>query len=359
MFAFKQTSAQLTTPPNGGNKKAIVGERIGVTDVLINYHRPTVKEREGKIWGGIVYKGFQKQASGTTKAAPWRAGANDNTTISFSTDVKVEGQDLPAGTYGFFIAYDSLESIIIFSKDNNAWGNFYYDETHDALRVKVKPVKIEQSTEWLEYKFINQKPTAATIALVWEKLMIPFKVEVDLVKTQLASFRKELPSSVGLFRYQVWNQAANFCHQNNVSLEEGLLWADQSIFWAQGTEKFTASLTKFQILTKLNRNSEADSVMEKVINIGSPQGLYTYAYLLTRLYKNIPKAMVVHQKNGEKNPNDFFGLWCLAYFESNKGDFKKAIEYCKKALPIAPHAQAKRDTEAMIKKMEEGKDINE
>jgi tetratricopeptide (TPR) repeat protein len=353
-FAF----AQLTTPPNGGNKKAIVGERIGITDVVINYHRPRVKGREERIWGGIVYKGFQKQSIGTTKAAPWRAGANENTTISFSTDVKVEGKDLPAGTYGFFIAYDSLECIAIFSKDITAWGNFYYNEQNDALRVKVKPVKTERSTEWLEYKFLDQANNAATIALAWEKLMIPFKVEVDLHKTQLASFRKELISNAALFRWELWNQAARYCMQNNVNLEEGLVWSEQAIFWAQGDNKFIPYMTKFQILDKLNRKLEGDSVMAKAVEIGNSQNLYTYAYLLTQQYKNTPKAMEVHQLNGKKNPTDFFGLWSLTYFESNKKNYKKALEYAKQALPMAPHAQAKRETEAMIKKLEEGKDIN-
>src|SRR5215510_631620 len=94
--------AQLTTPPDGGNKKAMVGERIGITDVTIHYDRPGVKGREGKIWGQLVYTGFTDLGFGTSKAAPWRAGANENTTIEFSTDVKIEGQSLPAGKYGFF-----------------------------------------------------------------------------------------------------------------------------------------------------------------------------------------------------------------------------------------------------------------
>src|SRR5438128_7609093 len=90
--------AQLTTTPSGGNKKAVVGERIGLTDVTIHYDRPGVKGREGKIWGALVYKGFTNLGFGSSKAAPWRAGANENTTFTFSDDVKVEGHDLPAGT---------------------------------------------------------------------------------------------------------------------------------------------------------------------------------------------------------------------------------------------------------------------
>src|ERR1051325_9976992 len=128
------TAQNLTTPPNGGNKKASVSERIGVTDVTIHYDRPGVKGREGKIWNSLVHTGFMDLGFGTSKAAPWRAGANENTTIEFSTPVSIEGQALPAGTYGFFIAYDPEECTIIFSKNSTSWGSFYYDPKEDALR---------------------------------------------------------------------------------------------------------------------------------------------------------------------------------------------------------------------------------
>src|ERR1700704_6715076 len=93
--------SQLTTPPDGGNKKAMIGERIGITDITIHYDRPGVKGREGKIWGQLVHVGYADLGFGTSKQAPWRAGANENTTVEFSTDVSIEGQSLAAGKYGF------------------------------------------------------------------------------------------------------------------------------------------------------------------------------------------------------------------------------------------------------------------
>src|SRR6187431_661572 len=127
----------LTVAPSGGNKKASVSERIGLTDVTIEYNRPGVKGREGKIWGQLVHTGFTDQGFGTSKSAPWRAGANENTVIEFSTDVKIEGQPLAAGKYGFFVAYDANEPTLIFSKNSTSWGSFFYDMKEDALRVKV------------------------------------------------------------------------------------------------------------------------------------------------------------------------------------------------------------------------------
>ncbi|HEY8931638.1 MAG TPA: DUF2911 domain-containing protein, partial [Mucilaginibacter sp.] len=99
----------LTSLPSGGNKRASVSEQVGLTNVTIVYSRPKVKGRDGKIWGGLIPAGYTDQGFGTSKAAPWRAGANENTTIEFSTDVKIEGQALAAGKYGFFIDYEPTE----------------------------------------------------------------------------------------------------------------------------------------------------------------------------------------------------------------------------------------------------------
>src|SRR5829696_1592715 len=193
LFAIP-SSAQVpynSAVPNGYTKKAVVSEQVGLTQVTITYHRPAVKGREGKIWGEIVHKGFIDQGFGNGKPAPWRAGANENTVIEFDNDVKIEGQALAKGRYGFFIAYDPLESTIIFSRRSDSWGSFYYDEREDALRVKVKPQPIEKSVEFLKYEFSNQAPDSAVVALSWEKLSIPFKVEVDYLKQQFEAFVTE------------------------------------------------------------------------------------------------------------------------------------------------------------------------
>src|SRR5580658_2168712 len=175
--------AQLTALPDAGNKRATVSEQVGITDVTIHYNRPHVKGREGKIWGQLVPVGYVDQGFGTSKAAPWRAGANENTTIEFSTDVMVEGQPLPAGKYAFFVAYDPSECTLIFSRNSTSWGSFFYDPQEDALRVKIKPVPMDKEVERLRYEFTDQTENSAVIALEWEKLSFPFKVEVDYIKT--------------------------------------------------------------------------------------------------------------------------------------------------------------------------------
>jgi hypothetical protein len=350
--------AQLLVPPGGGNKKAMVGERIGITDVTIHYDRPAVKGREGKIWGELVQKGFNDLGFGTSKAAPWRAGANENTTIEFSTPVSIEGKPLPAGKYGFFIAYDSTESTVIFSKNSTSWGSFYYDPKEDALQVKVKPQPLDKSVEWLTYAFTDETNTGTTIALLWEKLKIPFKVETDYNNLQLESFRRELRSEKAFNPgWQSFNQAAQFCLQNNVNLEEGMKWADDAInLQFIGQKNFVTLSTKADFLSKLNRQAEADALMKEALPMGTVQQLHTYARQLLQQKKS-KEAFEVFKINYDKNPNEFTTQVGMARGYSAIGDYKKALDFAKKALPKADNLN-KPNVERMIKTLQEGKDIN-
>jgi len=353
--AFSQIP--LTVLPSGGNKKAFIGEQIGLTKVVINYDRPGVKGREGKIWGELVHAGYIDQGFGNTKAAPWRAGSNENTTIEFSTDVKIEGKDLPAGKYGFFIAYDPNECTLMFSKNSTSWGSYYYNEKEDALRVKVKPVALQQSVEWLKYEFLNETENSATIALLWEKLMIPFKVEVDYIKSQIESFRKELRTEKG-FIWQSWEQAANWCLQRNVNLEEALLWSDSATKAGfEGDKSFRAASTKAQILEKLGRGNEAMTIMKNALPNASMGEIHQYGRTLLTQKKN-KEALDVFKSNFEKNPNQFTTLMGLVRGYSANGDFKNALKYANLALPLAPDTNNKNNLSAMIEKLKEGKDVN-
>jgi hypothetical protein len=358
LICYIVSYSQLIVPPNGGNKKAMVGERIGITDVTINYDRPAVKGREGKIWGDIVHKGFIDLGFGTSKAAPWRAGANENTTIEFSTPVSIEGQALPAGKYGFFIAYDPAECTVIFSKNSTSWGSFYYDPKEDALRVKVKPQPLDKSVEWLTYTFTDETNTGATIALLWEKLKIPFKVETDYNNLQLESFRRELRSDKAFNPgWQSFNQAAQFCLLNNINLEEGLKWADEAINGQFiGEKNFVTLSTKADLLKKLNRDAEAEALMKEALPMGSVQQLHGYARQLLQLKKS-KEALEVFKLNYDKNPNEFTTQVGMARGYSAVGDYKKALAFAQKALPKADNLN-KPNLERMIKTLQEGKDIN-
>jgi hypothetical protein len=349
-------NAQMKSPPSGGNKKAMVGERIGITDVTIHYDRPGVKGREGKIYGtSIVYEGFDNLAvqGGTSTKAPWRAGANENTTIEFSTDVMVEGKPLAAGKYGFFIAYGPSESTIIFSKDNGSWGSYFYDEKNDALRVKVKTVPLDKSVEWLKYEFTNQTPNSAMIAMQWEKVSVPFKVEVDLTKTQLDEFRAGLKSDLH------WNpdanqQAADFCLSNKCNLDEAMEWSKQAV---AGNKSFNTLNTYAGLMELKGNKTAADSTMKIAMESGSMFDIHQYGRRLLN-QKRSAEALEVFKTNAKKNPKQFTTYMGLARGYSGTGDYKTALANAKAALPLAPNEQNKNAVEDMIKKLEAGKDAN-
>jgi len=351
------SNAQLTSLPSGGNKKAAVTERIGLTDVTINYDRPAVKGREGQIWGKLVPEGYTDQGFGTSKAAPWRAGANENTTITFTSDVTIEGKPLPAGKYGFFIAYAPTECTLIFSRNNSSWGSFFYDPKEDALRVTVKPITLNNEVERLRYEFIDQKENAATIALEWEKLSIPFKVEVDYVNQQLEAFRRELRNSQG-FTYNAYMQAAQFCATRNVALQEGLTWADAAVSMPGiGDKNFNTLSTKAQVLAALNRKDEADAIMKEALPLGKVTDVHVYARTLITQKRN-KDAFDAFQFNYNKHPNEFTTNMGMARGYSAMGDYKKALDYLKKAQAQAPDDLNKNNIASLMPKLEKGQDIN-
>lgn len=354
-FSFAQLT--LTVLPSGGNKKAMVGERIGLTDVTIHYDRPGVKGREGKIWGTLVPAGFTDQGFGNSKAAPWRAGANESTTIEFSRDVTIEGQPLKKGKYGFFIAYDSTEPTLIFSSNNSQWGSFFYDPKEDVLRLKVKPVRTNNSVEWLKYEFLNETENAATVALEWEHLMIPFKVETNYVQDQLASFRDELRTDRGFF-WLTWDQAAQWCLQHNVNLEQALQWSDSASGPSfGGVNLFQPKATKAQILQKLGRGDEAAALMKQALPLATMQEIHVYGRSLVA-QKKPKEALEVFQMNYQKNPNQFTTLVGLTRGYSANADYKNALKYAQQALPLAPDAQNRNSVATMIDKLKKGQDIN-
>ena len=344
--------------PNGYTRKGIVTKQVGLTQVSITYHRPAVNGREGKIWGGIVHKGFADLGFGTRKPSPWRAGANQNTVIEFDHDVKVEGQPLQKGRYGFFIAFDPEESILIFSRKTDAWGSFFYDEKDDVLRVKVKPRPIQNNVELLKYEFEGQTPNSAIITLSWEKLSIPFKLEVDLLKQQFESFVTESQNPPG-FTSQGLTIAANWALQNNYQLEKALEWAtlaSGSNFPGDPTS-FAALSTKAAILDKLGKGDEAVAVIKAALPYGNINQLQQLGRQMIAA-KKARAAIEIFQFNYNKHPDQFITLVGMARGWSANGEQAKALEYATKALPLAPNDANKKAVQEMIDKLKEGKDIN-
>jgi hypothetical protein len=346
----------LTATPPGGNKKASVSEQIGIVKISITYNRPGVKGREGKIYNTpVAHYGFVDLGHGTSDAAPWRAGANENTAITFSHPVKVEGHDLPAGSYGFFIALGEEESTLIFSKVSNSWGSFYYDPTQDALRVTVRNVALDENVEWLKYEFVDQTFNSAVIAMSWEKRMIPFKIEADVHALQIAAFENDFRTTRPYYDYI---QAAQYCVQNNVALDKALEWIDRGTYFRiMGEKNFRTLSTKASVLMKMNRIEEAKKVMEEAIPLGTVTDVHFYGRALVNM-KQAHEAFKVFKLNYDKHPNVYTTNVGMARGYSAVGDYKKALNYIRAALPQAPDELNKSSVEEMIKKLEAKEDVN-
>jgi tetratricopeptide (TPR) repeat protein len=335
--------AQPVTLPSP-SKKAMVAEWIGLTQVKIEYHRPGVRGREGQIYGGIV-------PIDGGNPIPWRAGADENTTISFEDDVLINGKSLKAGKYGFHIALFEDQWVLIFSNNHWSWGSYFYDSREEALRVGVQPMECDH-VEWLEFRFVNQTDNSADIQMAWERKMVRFTVEVDVYATVLERIEKELDGIKG-FSWEGWNSAAQYCLQAGKDLDKALIWAEVSLNPNQGGERnFTTLSTKARILEKLGRNKEAEPIMTEAIAMANMRELHFYGRTL--IDQGQPeKALEIFELNRTKNPLDQFTTFVgLGRGNMAAGNFKEAAAYFRKAAPNAPSGQ-ERFYEDLAKQCEE------
>ncbi len=352
--------AQMDVPAVGGNPRATISEEIGITSITIKYSRPDVNKREGKIYGdgNVVTYGFSTTSFLTNKpTAPWRAGANDNTTITFEHDVKVEGKELKAGTYGLHMAIGADNVTIIFSNQTEGWGSFYYDEKFDALRVNVKPVALDKSVEWLKYEFIEHKEKSCVIAMQWEKLSVPFKVEVDVDNIVLARLREQTTSQKN-FNSTNMIQASSYFFNKNSNLEEALGWAQRAVTGFNGQKSYVSLRNLATGYEKLNRLPQADSVMAEALTMATVNQYVGYGRALIQQKRN-DKSIEVLQAAKTKFGDVFVVNNAMAFAYSAKGDFANAIKSTEKAISQAPNDAAKKTVECQLTKLKEGKDINQ
>lgn len=236
--------AQLEIPSL--SQSASVTQRIGTTDITIDYHRPGVKGRT--IWGGLV-----------PYDTPWRMGANQATTIEVSDPVTIDGKEVPAGKYSFFAIPGRDAWTLILNKDPNQWGAYGYDAAKDLVRVQAKPVASPHN-EWMRFTIDPVTPSSAVVMMQWEKLAVPLRIDVDVPKLVWSDIDRAMVSSL--------DSAANFALETGQRLDDGLRWVDQSI--ARGESVFNL-WTKARLLQKLGRAREAVPVMEKSLAMARGQ----------------------------------------------------------------------------------------
>ena len=338
--------AQLNTPR--GSQMALVMQRVGITDITITYSRPSVNGRE--IWGKLVPFGMNNLGFGTSEVAPWRAGANENTTISFTHDVTIGGQSLKAGTYGLHINVKDLDNAtVILSKDIDAWGSYFYDPNKDALRADVKISNIAH-TELLTFSFDEVDKNSAIASLKWEKKAIPFKIEVDVTDIVLEDIRGKFKGQKGFAR-QNWEQAANFALNNGGDLDEALNWINAALegqFFSQKTVNGLA--VKAQILKKKGDIDGFVKAMDEAVTLANPNQINRmgYAMIAAEDYDRAVKYFSINVKNDPKNANWYDSLG-EAY--KAKGNNKMAIKQFKKSLALNPPERVKANSEKNLKEL--------
>jgi len=343
-----QIMSELAVPPNGNNERAEVSQWIGLVKVSIEYHSPNVHggggaDRTGHIWGELVHYGFLDEGLGPSRSTPWRAGANETTTITFSHDVKIEGKDLKAGTYGLFLELEKDGPWTwIFSHDSGGWGSFQYDPQNDALRVSVDPQDAPY-TEFLTYGFDERRPDSALAFLQWEKRRIAFHVNVPNINDlYLAEIREQLQSWPG-FKYQNWQAAAQFCLMHQMNLEEALVWADKAISHPfrgvpGGREDFSTLQTKAAILRALGRTQEADEVARRAFQMKNSDVITVYRTGLGLLAAGQKaQALETMEFNKKEHPDEkFWTRMGLARVYAVSGNKSAAIGNWEEAIANVP-----------------------
>jgi tetratricopeptide (TPR) repeat protein len=244
---------QLTFPK--ASPKASLSQTIGISTIGIDYHRPAVKSRE--IWGKLVP--FDKV---------WRAGANDNTVISFSHDFSINGTMLKAGKYGLHMIPTLNEWTIILSNNSSSWGSYSYKEEEDALRLKSS-TKESSFQEFLQFSVLPLNNDSARIVLNWEKLEISFMVVFDSKSNVMSYLNETLANNEDAKNY---NQAAQYLLQSNMEMKQANDWIDKSIKLEETDENLSI---KARILLKQNKKKEAKKLLEKALKMTKNERLKT------------------------------------------------------------------------------------
>jgi hypothetical protein len=281
----------------------------------------------------------------------WRGGANENTTITFTDNVMIEGKPLDKGTYGLHMIPTANEWTIIFSKNATSWGSFTYNQSEDALRVNVKPVSADMHNA-LTFDFDQLQPSSTVVDLEWEKLAVPFKVSVDVHSIVEDDLKKQL-RGLSQYTWMSWDDAANYLLAEKIDLNEALTYSDKSI---EIEDRYDNEMTKSKVLTALNRKDDATAAQKKALDLASPLQVHFYGRQLQAENRN-PEAFAIFRENAKKHPDLWFVHTGLARIDSSDGKFDEAVSEMKVAIAAAPDNQ-KTYLSGLLAQLESKHDIN-
>ncbi len=264
---------RITTP--APSPESTLKQKLGFTDIEIAYGRPGVKGR--KVFGGLVPYG-----------EVWRTGANSATKVSFSTVVKVEGRDLPAGAYALYTIPGAREWTIIFNRVTGEWGAYSYKQENDAMRVTVKPVTLAQTVETFTIDVGDIRTETAVLSLAWEKTRVPVRLEVDVIKAVVAQIDTVMGSGATL-PPAAYFQAAMFYFDHGLDLRKAKAWVEAA---TKGDKPLFYMLHgKAKILAKLGDNSGAKEAATQSIAAAQSAGAAAAAE-----YRRLNEALIATLK---------------------------------------------------------------
>jgi Protein of unknown function (DUF2911) len=309
---------------------ATITQQVGLTDVTISYHRPAVNKRE--VWGTLV-----------PYDQVWRAGANENTTITFSSDVTVDGQKVVAGSYGLHMIPTPKDWTVILSRESRAWGSFFYDQKDDAARFTVTPRPAE-FVERLAFTFDDPTNRGVTATLRWEKLAVPVAIEVDTPAIVAASLRTQLKGLPGFF-WQSFAQAATYCVNNNVNLEEAAAWAERAV---NMNENFTTLRAQALVAEKRGDTARAQQLRDKSLTLATEADMNNYGYQLLGAGKT-QEAIAVFRQNAEKYPASWNTYDSLGEGLAAAGQKAEAIVQYRKARSMVKDETNQKRIDGILK----------
>ncbi|WP_068839753.1 DUF2911 domain-containing protein [Pontibacter akesuensis] len=274
LFGLSVSAAHAQVQLPQASPAAMIKQTIGLTDVTVNYHAPSVKGR--KVFGGLVpYKQL------------WRAGANEATLITFQDELFLNHERVPAGTYSLFILpqSDSLWHVVL-NRDTTLWGLEGYNELNDVAYLEVKPTKAP-FTETLLYSFSDISTNKAKLNLAWENTRITLNIETEIEKKALQNINKALAAAAPDDWY-TWAQCAEYMLSRKEHHEKALEWINKSIAIK---DNFYNNWIKAKLYAHNNEFKVAATLSAKAIQLGSsePESYQTYAKQIETAYKDWKK----------------------------------------------------------------------
>ena len=334
----------LKLPP--ASPHASVGLQLGLTDITVRYSSPALSGRDVFADANVVPRGEQP--------GPWRAGADEATTLTTSTDITVGGQPLAAGSYSLFVIVGEGSGpwTLVVNRQAEQWGSYFYDKANDALRVPLTLTEGPKA-ERLSYALVPTAPNAAELRLHWGTRQASVSLGVDLNATVVADLRRQLKGAEA-FNSLAWNAAAEWCLAQNTNLDEALTWAERAIQPPLSPASPTATTlgTKAAILAKLNRKAEADAVDQQALELSTAQELLNRTAVAYR-GGDKARAKATLDYALKKYPTAWETANAQGFWHRMEGNLEQAVASYKKASELCPDAQIKASLQARVKSLEE------